>query len=223
MLPNEAPTAAFLAVKQPWVLRAACVGVEDVFLENEGRKGYADECRAYCSGCPVRVECGEQALTEEGGADIACRFFVRAWMTPAQRVSVQRRGGLNGRDPMYLMQGVEVLPDELAEDVRLHRSRRRRAVPPVPDEGDRWSKHHLTLARKLLRWCDVNIVQGQVLPNESELLTTLDCNAAPLARVLVGLVQDGTLDQGGDTAAYTYRGGSRVVGDWLPLHLRSAE
>lgn len=218
-IPNEAPFASFLAVKQPWVLASACAGVEHLFLENDLRATYADECRPYCEACPVRVECGEQALTEEGGSDLASRYFMRAWMTPAQRVSIHRRGGLQGRDPMYLMQGVEVRPDELAEDARLHRKRRRRSVPPVPDEGDRWSKHLTTLARKLIREVLCEMKRGTTLDPLDVLCKQLECNLAPLTRVVEGMVQDGTLNQGAD-GTLVYRGGSRVTGDWTPLHLR---
>jgi hypothetical protein len=163
-------------------------------------------CRMFCEVCPVRSECGEQAMTEEGNTDIANRFFVRGWLTPAQRISIQRRGGLKGRDPMHLAQGWDV----------------DRQVPPVPDEGDRWSKHHTTLARKLVRYLDSNRIKGSWIPNRGDLCTVLECNPAPLERVLDALVQDGTLDIVTD-GWYVYRGGANVVGSWLPIHLRDLE
>jgi hypothetical protein len=159
-------------------------------------------CRMFCEVCPVRFECADQAMTEEGNTDSANRFFVRGWLTPEQRISIQRRGGLKGRDPMHLAQGWDG----------------DRPIPPVPDEGDRISKHHVTLARKLIRWLDSNVERGATIPKESELCVLLDSNPAPLARVLVGLVQDGTLD--GVPGAHTFRGGVGAAGTWLPVEWR---
>ena len=64
-LPAEAPMAAFLAKKQPWVLEAQCAGLADVFLPDVLSPGRIAACRDVCAVCPVRVECGEQALEEE--------------------------------------------------------------------------------------------------------------------------------------------------------------
>lgn len=198
-LPTESPIASFLARKQPWVDEALCIGLSDVFLADDYD---VDECRSWCALCPVRVECGDQAMLEEGGTDQ--RWFVRAYMTPEQRVSIHRRGGLKGRDPMALVMG----QDE------------GRAVPPVPDEGDRWSKHLTTLSRKLVREVLLGMERGQHLPPSVPLCEMLQCNPAPLARVLEALVQDGTLDLSG--IGFRYRGGASVLGDWLPIHLRDS-
>lgn len=206
-IPIEAPTAAFLAVKQPWVKEAQCLGQEAIFL-NDKLKGYTELCRPMCAVCPVRQECGEQAMVEEAGADLAGRWFVRAYMTPAQRVSLHRRGGLKGRDPMHLVLGIDG----------------DRTIPPVPDEGDRWSKHHTTLARKLVRYLDDNVKRGDVIEKRVWLQAALNCNPLPLDRVLDALVQDGTLDTVGalphKNRRYVYRGGRGVVGSWLPVFLR---
>lgn len=201
-LPNEAPFASFFAQKQPWVLEAQCAGAEDVFLPDKLTAALVSEARDICAVCPVRVECGEQALLEEGNADLSNRYFVRAYMTPAQRLSVTRRGGLKGRDPMLLVQGWDG----------------DREIPPVPDDGDRWSKHHTTLARRLVRWLQASVEVGAPVPSKVDLQAHLGCNPAPLERVLDALVQDGTLDIKG--RGYLYRGGLGVVGLWLPPHLR---
>lgn len=201
ILPNEAPIAAFLAKKQPWVLESQCAGHDDVFLPDVLTPKAVAHCRDICAVCPVRIECGEQSLTEEGNSDIANRFYVRAYMTPGQRLSVHRRGGLKGRDPMKLVKGDD----------------NGRSVPPIPDEGDRWSKHLTTLARKLIReFRDLPV--GTALPGD--LSERLGCNVMPLARVLDDLVRDGTLHASGD--GYVWRGGHGVLGheSWLPTHLR---
>jgi hypothetical protein len=201
-IPTEPPTASFLFEKAPWTREAACRGQEAVFLADEMD---VLACRQFCANCTVRRECGEQASVEEHGADLANRFFIRGYMTPAQRVSVERRGGLRARDPMLLVQGLDG----------------DRTIPPVPDEGDKFSKHHVTLGRKLVRYLDANIEKGYMVPDKVALCLVLECNPAPLARVLDALVQDGTLDIAHPprVAGYVYRGGAGVVGSWLPLHL----
>ena len=127
-------------------------------------------------------------------------------MTPAQRQSIHRRGGLKGRDPMKLVKGDD----------------NGRRVPPIPDEGDRWSKHHTTLARKLIRHLAANAEVGKRIDRFAALVVILDCNPAPLQRVLDALVQDGTLDMRRD-GTLLYRGGHGVVGSWLPPHLRDPD
>lgn len=218
-LPNEAPTAAFFAVKMPWVEDAACIGADHIFLENEGAKDYPAKCRVFCDVCPVRIECAERAMVEEGGADIANRYFVRGWLTPAQRISIQRRGGLKGRDPRDLATGLDVALETTRSSISHRQEYEVREVPPVPDEGDRWSKHHTTLARKLVRFLDEHIEKGRHIPAAHVIGLHLECNPAPLARVLEALVQDGTLDLD-DRGRYAWRGGHGVVGSWLPIHLR---
>lgn len=199
--------AAFLAKKEPWVLDAQCAGHADLFLAEPQTKALLAEERDVCSVCPVRVECGERALEEEGTLDLSNRFYTRAYMTPPQRLSIQRRGGLKGRDPMKL-----VLGDDNG-----------RRVPPIPDEGDKWSKHHTTLARKLVRWLAETCELGQRLPTNDLLQKHLECNPAPLQRVLDALVQDGTLDM--SNGCLLYRGGHGVLGStsWLPTHLREPQ
>lgn len=203
-IPNEAPTAVFGFEYGPWRAQSKCAGAvhPDVFFSTV--KSDIEQCRAVCAVCPVRLECGEQAMLEEGTADGTLRYGLRAYMTPEQRLSIHRRGGLKGRDPMLLVQGIDG----------------KRRIPPVPDEGDRWSKHHTTLARKVVRWLhDEGYERGDELPDRATLGDCLECNPLPLARVLDALIQDGTLDAA-RTGELVYRGGAGVVGSWLPVHLR---
>jgi Transcription factor WhiB/Bacterial regulatory proteins, gntR family len=218
---NDSPAADFYMAKQPWVTDAACLSVSpDIFFDDidhvspaavrlkEARIAHA---QSICAGCPVRMQCAEQVMLEEGEASEEHRYGFRAYMTPPQRVSVQRRGGLNGKDPMYLVNGIDG----------------QRVVPGIPLEGDKWSRHHTTLARKVVRWVVDNVEIGGKLPTQTDLRAELGCKADPLRRVLRALVQDGTLDFAGkttldSTARYVRRGSPRAVAWWLPLHLRSA-
>lgn len=217
-LPPERPAAPFLVEPQPWVPNGACHGgltrafyedidgpYDDADDEREPEEKLAAIHRAQtiCASCTERIPCSTQAMMEEGGTDETMRFGFRAYMTPEQRVSIHRRGGLLGRDPMYLVNGID--GDRL--------------VPGVPIEGDRWSRHHTTLARKVVKWVNANRKVGKQLPTVAALARTLECHPQPLKRVLDALVQDGTLDLGVAGKGYVRRGTARALG-WLPLHLR---
>jgi hypothetical protein len=213
----EAPLAGFYQERQPWLENAACLGIGNERFFTEDRTGPMDwsPAREVCAACTVRTECCEQAMVEEDGIHLDLRFGIRGWTTPAQRESIERRGGLKGRDPMMLVQGLD----------------NGRRVPPVPDGGDRWSRHHTTLARKVVRWLVDNVDVGGKLPTCTALAHELGCNPSPLRRVLDALVQDGTLDfvgkrtrgANGTNTSYTRRATPRAVGSWLPPHLRTAD
>lgn len=216
----EAPLADFYQAKQPWVEKAVCAGSNVHLFFNEDDKGNRDvvatrEARALCASCPVRTECCEQAIIEEHGQSLNHRSGIRGYTTGAQRESIERRGGLQGRDPMLLVHGLDG----------------DRNVPPVPDGGDRWSRHHTTLARKAVPWIVDHVPVGGKLPAQTVLCKALGCNPAPLRRVLDALVQDGTLDFAGKRArgangsafSYTRRATPKAVGSWLPVHLRTGD
>lgn len=202
---HEGPALASWFVKPlPWMAEAVCHDETELFFDNDNWS----PGRILCATCPVRVECGTQAMAEEQGVPVEYRAGLRAYMTPAQRESVERRGGLNGRDPMLL-----VLGDDGG-----------RRVPPVPDDGDKWPRHLTTLARKVVRWIVEHVEIGCDLPTSQEMCKSLGCNPTPLRRVLHALVQDGTLDfetnAAGAAVRYTRRATPRAVGSWLPPHLR---
>lgn len=222
---GEQPLALFYQRKQPWTTHALCKAHPDLFYvenpEGGGTTGGSNpykEARALCASCPVRAECGFDALEEEKGLKEDMRSGLRAYMTPAQRVSIERRGGLRpGQDPMQLVLGRDG----------------KRKVPTVPDEGDRWSRHHTTLARKTMRYLEDNVAIGAKLPTQSKLCELLDCNPAPLRRVMEALVQEGTLDfsgtkagsrgANGATVSYVRRRASRAIGSWTPNHIQPVD
>lgn len=220
---HDEPAASFYMQAAPWVKDAACLrsdpkiffdNIEDELREGEKRKAIII-AQNICAHCPVRIECGEEAMRAElnSSADYRCGF--RAYMTKEQRASIARRGGLKGRDPMRLVKGWDG----------------KRRVPPVPVDGDKWTRHHTTLARRLVRWLVEHVEIGADLPAQSEMCSTLKCQPEPLRRVLQALVQDGTLDFAGrvgrganaSNQRYTRRGQPRRVGSWLPLHLRNTD
>lgn len=193
---TDSPAAPFLVEKQPWLAHAACVGAAtDVWFE----EGFTNEALDVCACCPVRKQCGEQALVEEGVAPYG-RYGVRGGMTAAQREVVYRRGGLQGRDGQRLCRGLDG----------------HRKVPPVPKDGVLWSRHHTALAKKLIAHLSRRPAGHRLTPHRT-LARTLDCGAAPLQVVLTELWAIGVLDLD-PPSRYVYRG---VIQSALPKHLRS--
>lgn len=206
----EAPLANFYQEKQPWVKQAACLGSDTrVFFDiiDQAKPHIRDRvivrAQGICAGCPVRRECGEQAMLEEQGAGLDMRSGFRAYMTPDQRLSIERRGGLKGRDPMDLVQGRDG----------------DRSVPPVPLDGDRWSRHHTKLARKLVEWLNGNVDIGECFV-PLHICTALECTPPQIERVVEALVQDGTLDYApGAPNVYVRRKAPGALESYLPQHL----
>lgn len=214
---HDGAAADFYMAKQPWVRESACLGVrtniffDDIDCAREGAKTDAIKvAQEVCKFCPVRKECGEQAMFEEGDAGDDKRFGFRAYMTAEQRTSVNRRGGLKGRDPMRVVRGWA-------------------GSAPIPVEGDRWSRHHTTLARKTVVWLIENVPEGEQLPTQAKMCAALACQPGPLRRVMDALVSDGTVDfvganrpgrgRNGANVKYVRRNTPRVVGSYLPPHL----
>jgi hypothetical protein len=214
-LPADRPAASFVVRKLPWMADAQCKASDAKLFFDQVEDTHAtirepaiERAQDICAVCPVRKECGAYVMETEGGADEAMRFGFWAYMTPQQRVSIHRRGGLLGRDPMHMVKGRDG----------------ERQVMPVPIEGDRWSRHHTTLARRVVTLIQDTLVDGEALPSTDALAELLECHPSPLRRVLDALVQDGTLDMVGTQRRrmYTVRGAARATpSTWLPLHLRS--
>jgi len=208
-----------------WLEWAACRGAPPaIFYEdtedddgNPNSAGVA-VARAVCALCPVRYECADHALHEEKGlaVDSLERVGIRGGLTPAQRWSIEKRGGLKGADPLDLIAGTQ----------------NGRSVPPIPDEGDRWSRHHTTLAHKVLRWLAVNVPEGGRVPSQTAVCEAIPCMPGPLRIVLDAFVADGTLDlhgpperkvgDNGHTRYYVRRRLPGAVASWVPTHLRQS-
>lgn len=220
---GEQPLANFMQRRQPWVKDALCTGfvtipplgiqvpLAAIFFPSDASYNAP---RSICALCPVRLQCGTDALEEEWGeSKNDMRHGMRAYMTPAQRHTIERQGGLNGRDPMKVVLG----------------RKGKKPVPGLPDDIDRWSRHHTTLARKTVRWLIDNVGVGEALPTQAKLCETLSCNPSPLRRVMEALVQDGTLDMvgakagargaNGATVKYVRRRTPRRIASWSPQHI----
>lgn len=200
----------------PWQDRARCADLdlsEAVFFEDVWPPApEADEhganpmeealaaAREVCDGCPVRRACFAAAMDEERGVGAAFRFGVRAGTTPLQRWSIEHRGSETcpscgtTLDPNSLRAGEVVCPEECAID---------RSVPPIPDAGDRWTRRHTTLARKVIRWLVEEVAVGGNVPRPTTLAEVWKERRTDMTRVYEALVTDGTL--GLDSQGYTRR------------------
>lgn len=77
---------AFPVARSGWERRAACRGVQDLFsIEEVGAEAVRSIAAAVavCEGCPVRLECLQQAMFEEQRQ--ADRFGVRGGFSAAER------------------------------------------------------------------------------------------------------------------------------------------
>lgn len=73
-----------------WYSAAACFGMEELFVPtNERLAGL--EARAVCASCPVRPQCLQAALDEEGDDDAIFRAGIRGGLNPKQRAALRRR------------------------------------------------------------------------------------------------------------------------------------
>jgi hypothetical protein len=182
-------------------------------------KDALDFARFVCSNCPSRRACAGYVLAAEAGQGVEQRDGIWAGMTPAQRHSIEKRGGLGYADPIDYIAGYDTA--------------KKREVPPVPDTGDQWSRHYTTLARKLLRWLATNVPEGAELPTQSHICDALACRPGALRRVLDALVADGTLELRGNperkpgdnakTRTYVRNALPKAVGSWQPKHLSIGE
>lgn len=167
-----------------WANYAACKGLDthQFFLTGVDA---TEVNRQVCEGCPARRGCGEAAMREEEPMGVV-RFGFRAYMTPKQRETIARNGGLRGRDPMDVVKGI------------MRKDRKAQPAPVIPDDGGpEWKRTHTTLARRLRRWLPEHVAPDDWVPDIEVLAKELGCNSAtPLDRlhvVLDALVQDGTL------------------------------
>lgn len=78
-----------------WRIRAACAGLPGDEFFPTGSWGAANDVPAayaaaarICRRCPVRVECLDAAIAEEGPASAGNRYGMRGGLTPGQRRSV---------------------------------------------------------------------------------------------------------------------------------------
>lgn len=208
-------------VRRDWRDRAACLTeplvrfFEDPLPEygppDEGALAYA---RSFCVRCPVRGQCLDAELREEGRAVEGRRFGVRGGMTPQQRASLYRRGTRccprcgEAFDPLGLIDGHLVC--ECGEKV----------APPIPDEGDLWLDRHTQLSKTVVAWVLANTRPGDRVPSPTSLARVLEERKDDVVRVYRALVEDGVVTSGPGRGVYTRNWGRRAIRAWRPGPLR---
>lgn len=192
-----------------WRTDALCRGATDAFYDEE----HPEHARESCDRCPVRTQCLADALRYEKGADATRRYGVWAGLTPAQRVSAERRGAVvcpvcgAGLDPTLVRAGVVRCPSDVRHTDRI--------MSVIPDEGDDWSKRHLVLARRVLR----SLEDGTRPSRPRSLAALWKVKEADMRRVYEALVNDGTLaSDGHGNYSRTHAAAKIDAATWEPAH-----
>lgn len=170
-----------------WYESAYCKDDPNTDRWFSGRKQDQLDIQDICALCPVRPACGNAAMEEEKGQGADYRTGFRAYMTPGQRVTIERTGGLRGRDPMKVVMGLGTKRKDSHGQVRTM------SVPAIPEGGVDWNRAHTALARKLTKWSEVNVKPGHYLPNDKKLCVMLKCSPERLHKVLDAMLQSGTI------------------------------
>lgn len=178
--------------------------------------------RSICARCPVRRQCYAEVVEEEGNADAGqggklqriIRFGLRAYMTPAQRWSAYHRQAVRcphcnaPLDPIAVVEGEIACVNGCPID---------RTMSPIPDDGDKWTRRHTTLARKVVRWLVEKVPVGSEIPGPNPLAKQWNDRYSDMKRVYDALVADGTLELDGKT--YRRRARLAALKLWSPEHL----
>ncbi len=194
---------------------------EDIWPDEEdpnGPKPVAEAiaaARAICGACPVRAACYEDVMAYEKGQAAMYRMGFVADMTPLQRWSAEHRKTVHcpqcgaALDPRAVREGSISCPNWCPID---------RDMPAITDDGDRWTRRHTTLARKVVRYLVENDVPvGGALPRPRTLAESWKDRANDMCRVFEALTSDGTLSfEGGVYRRRQVKGAWKV---WEAPHL----
>lgn len=202
-----------------WLDGAACrgsAGPNSVFYNDgtdpENPNG-PEDAQAICDVCPVRDQCMLEAVHYEQGAEPSRRHLVWAGFTPAQRYAAEHRKAVTCSvcgtpfDPKLVRDGI----------VRCPVSRRHvdRVLPPIPLEGDEWSRRHTVIARRVLKHLETTYV----IPRPRPLAKEWGLREADMVRVYEALVMDGTLYRNKRGDYKRVRRAQRIdTTSWIPPH-----
>lgn len=174
------------------------------------------EARKTCHDCPVRKACLGDISTYELGLETVNRSGLVAYLSPGQRESAEKRGILRCprcdavRDPVLLEQGTLQCPRKCGE--------RTRHIPPLPHEGDQWTKRHTTLSQRIVGWVLDNTSMGDLLPTPTRMAELLGgVRRSDVLRVYAAMTADGTIAR--DDQRYTRVGATGVLRKWHPAFL----
>lgn len=204
-----------------WRERAACLGqpVNRFFDDIWPEDGPSDEqalafARSHCFKCPVRSDCLDAEMREEGRAVEARRHGLRGATTPQQRASLYRRGTRccdrcgERYDPVGLITGHLVC--ECGE----------KTAAPIPDDGDLWLDRHTDLAKRVGAWMLTVTKAGDRIPSPTSLARQLGERKDDVVRVYRALLEDGVIVSGEGRGVYYRNWGAGAIRRWRPGPLR---
>lgn len=173
-----------------------------------------EACRKVCDACPSRRDCFAHAMEMEDGEGASYRFGVVAGTTPLQRWSIEHR-----KSAVCPLCGAALDPNSVraGEITCVNWCDIDRTVPPLPDDGDRWTRRHTTLARKVVRWLVEEVGVGTTIPRPTALAEKWKERRTDMTRVYAALVADGTIEFRDE--AYFRRPAPRAWKTWEPAHL----
>lgn len=176
-----------------------------------------EHARSLCDSCPARKRCLLEANRYEQGKPPTERFGIAAGMTPEQRRSAVLRKQVTcpkcdaQLDPALVRNGILRCPRNKAH--------LNRTTVPIPNEGDGWSKRHLTLARRVLHYMDEHPRQ-RTMPSITALSDEMGERWHDTKRVYQAFLVDGTLGYENGKYVRKLSRSKRVAADkWLPPHL----
>lgn len=204
-----------------WGERAACSGLpvnrffNDVWPDEETLaidEEAFDRARSVCASCPVRLNCFEAAMIEEGGSAVTRRWGVRGGVTPAQRYSIWRRDASACEqcsetfDPLGLVEGEVVCScGDFTE-------------PPIPLDGDTWYPRHDALLKRLIDYLLERTKPGdRILPPYRMLLELGHRRKDDLPLCYDRLIADGLILRGEGRGEYYRAAGKQALADWAPF------
>lgn len=172
-----------------------------------------DTAREICARCPVRAECGDWAMSNEVGLSGKRRHLLYAGLTPAQRGLVEARGDWS-EESGFVDRGTDPIHFNTAYAID--------GVRTVSEQGEDWTDRHTEVARDILAWVSVTVVNGQLLPAYRDLARIVHARDATVRRVLEALAEDGMVrgtEQGYVLVASPRK---RAIANWQPLHVRES-
>lgn len=212
-----------VAEKTKWLDQADCSHATHLFYDGvwpNGEDAPLDAgalaaCRLVCDHCPVKRKCVELVMAQEAGYAAANRFGVAAGMTPAQRWSLGKREALACEDC-----GRTLDPTDLRNGDYRCFCGASRTVAPIPDDGDRWSRRHTTLARRALAYLVDGSDPGVELPAPKALADAWGVHKRDMKRVYEELCADSLIRRNAEGTAWVVSAHSAPGREWNPRHLR---
>lgn len=85
-----------------WAHQAACAGKLDEMFPEQPDKAGRQAAIALCSTCPVRTQCLDTALREEGTRGHSDRYGISGGHTPYERWVIAKRRGIRPTRRRYI-------------------------------------------------------------------------------------------------------------------------